>query len=66
MNWGNSMMLVSIEDDNWKIPTDTNGSLGVTGKAFSFLVTKNNGIPDILCDNAWLYSWDGEKYVLKE
>lgn len=66
MNWGNSMMLVSIEADNWKIPTDTNVSLGVTGKTFSFLITKNNGIPDILCDDAWLYCWDGEKFVLKE
>lgn len=66
MDWGKSMILLKIEADSWKIPSDEEGSLGVMGSSFAFLASKSNGVPDILCDDAWLYKWDGEKYVRKE
>lgn len=62
LNWGNSMSLIKIEADNWSIPENENESLDVIGNLFNFLVTKNDGIPDLLCDNAWLYRWNGKKY----
>ena len=40
--------------------------LNVTGYSFTFLSSNNRGVPDILCDEAWIYRWDGNRYVLKE
>lgn len=62
-DWGNSMSLIKIEADNWSIPENENESLGVSGNTFIFLSSKNGVVPDILCDDAWLYKWNGEKYV---
>ena len=62
-DWGNSMSLIKIEADNWSIPENEDESLGVSGNTFTFLASKNGVVPDILCDDAWLYKWSGEKYT---
>lgn len=62
-NWGNSMLLMKIEADNWRIPENEDENIGVRGKTFTFLASKNGIVPDILCDDAWLYKWNGEKYT---
>ena len=54
---------MKIEADNWSIPDNEDESLGVSGNTFIFLGSKNGVVPDILCDDAWLYKWNGEKYV---
>lgn len=62
-DWGKTMSLIKIEADNWSIPDNEDESLGVSGNTFIFLGSKNGVVPDILCDDAWLYKWNGEKYV---
>ena len=64
LDWGKSMRLVSITETAWTIPVNGQENLGVSGSKFSFLNSETNGIPDILCDDAWLYKWDGSEYVL--
>lgn len=66
LDWGKRMALVKIEDSNWTIPMSDNENLGVTGYSFAFLSSNNGGVPDILCDDAWIYRWDGKRYVMKE
>ena len=63
LRYGKDMELKRIEADNWTIPNDGNESLGVITNSFSFIVSENGDIPDILCDDAWLYKWDGNSYV---
>ena len=62
-DWGNTMSLIKIEADNWSLPENEDENLGVSGNTFTFLGSKNGVVPDILCDDAWLYTWNGEKYV---
>lgn len=63
LGWGKSMLLVKIEADDWSLPEDEDESLGVSGNTFTFLGLRDGVVPDILCDDAWLYRWNGEKYV---
>lgn len=58
------MELVKIEADNWTIPNNENVGLGVSGKSFSFIASDDGDIPDILCNDAWLYKWDGNHYMV--
>lgn len=64
LSYGNSMELVKIEADNWTIPNDESDGLGVSGKSFSFIASDDGDIPDILCNDAWLYKWDGNHYMV--
>jgi len=64
LDWGKSMLLMKIEADNWSIPENEDEGLGVSGNTFTFLNSRNGVAPDILCDDAWLYKWNGEKYVI--
>jgi uncharacterized membrane protein YccF (DUF307 family) len=66
LDWGKRMSLEKIEDSNWTIPMNADESLGVTAYTFTFLSSNNGGVPDILCDDAWIYRWDGSRYVIKE
>ena len=63
LSYGNSMELVKIEADNWTIPNNENVGLGVSGKSFSFIASDDGDIPDILCNDAWLYKWDRNHYM---
>lgn len=65
-DWGKTMSLIKIEADNWSIPENEDESLGVTAYSFTFLLSNNGGVPDILCDDAWIYKWDRSRYVMKE
>ena len=64
MDWGKSMLLVGINLGEQVL--DLSGGLGVSGSTFSFLESTTNGIPDILCNDAWLHKWNGEKYECQE
>lgn len=68
LDWGKDMVLVSIEAAYWGSVVQEDGDLGVVGHTFSFLKTtdRNGEMPDILCDNAWLYKVaSGGKYELQ-
>ena len=64
MDWGRSMLLVGINLGEQAL--DLSKGLGVSGSSFSFLESTTNGYPDILCDDAWLYKWSGERYESQE
>lgn len=64
MNWGKSMLLVRINMGDQNL--DMSEGLGVSGSSFSFLESVTNGVPDILCDDAWLHKWNGEKFESEE
>lgn len=51
---GNNKILIYNESDG----------LGVCGKSFSFIASDDGDIPDILCNDAWLYKWDGNHYMV--
>lgn len=62
LNWGEEMLLMRISGAGIHVPADTTDHLGATGKKFVFLKSKTKGMPDILCDDAWLFQWDGQRY----
>lgn len=64
MDWGRSMLLMKINMGEQVL--DLSEGKGMTGGTFTFLESTTNGIPDILCDDAWLYKWNGEKYECQE
>ena len=66
LDWGKRMSLEKIVESDWTIPMSDDERLNVTGYSFTFLSSNNRGVPDILCDEAWIYRWDGNRYVLKE
>ena len=65
LNWGKAMLLLRIEADDWRIPENTDDQLGISGETFTFLSVKTNGVPNLLCDDAWIFKWDGSNYVMQ-
>lgn len=63
LSYGNSMELVKIEADNWTIPNDGNESLCIIANTFSFIASDNGDIPSILCNDAWLFEWNGNSFL---
>jgi len=66
LDWGRSMLLVRIEATDWRSPENEYGNLSASGSSFTFLDSKNGEMPDILCCDAYLYKWNGERYILQE
>lgn len=67
LNWGKEMLLVNIQTSNWCTPDLGYGSLCVSGNIFTFLSCKDAyDVPDILCDDAWIYKYGDGKYELKK
>lgn len=65
LNWGKDMQLVKVSGNGWDFP-DNGHSIGPIGRTFTFLKSSSDGVlPDLLlCDEAWLYKWNGELYQL--
>ena len=64
LGWGKQMMLKDMAGSYWSLP-DGHEDLGVIGTKFAFIKPEEGEVPVILCDDAWLYKWDGEKYVMQ-
>lgn len=63
LNWGNEMRLQRIEADGWRLPEAEGETLGISAATFSFIEPQGGHAPNILCDEAWLYKWDGSSYT---
>lgn len=66
MDWGKCMILKDMSTSYFCLPDIGREHLGVRGYKFSFLKSTSQSMPDILCDDAWLYKWNDGNYVLQQ
>lgn len=64
-DWGKSMILKDMSTAYFCLPDIGRENLGVRGYKFTFLKSTSQSMPDILCDDAWLYKWNDGNYVLQ-
>ncbi len=68
MKFGKLMSIASFSGDEWKLTDEAMESIESIygGEKFTFIKNpENDYMPHILVDDAWLFVWDGEKYMLK-
>jgi hypothetical protein len=67
LGWGKQMQLKRISGSNngWTFPKSEDEEFQMIGSKFTFLKSDNLVMPDILCDDAWLYKWVDESYVMQ-
>jgi hypothetical protein len=67
LGWGKQMQLkrISGRNNGWTFPKSEDEEFQIIGSKFTFLKSDNLLMPDILCDDAWLYKWVDESYVMQ-
>lgn len=64
LDWGKKMLLKDMTGSYWCFPLG-HEELGLVATKFAFVKPEEGEIPLVLCDDAWLYKWNGEKYLLQ-
>ena len=65
LGWGKQMQLKRISGYSWSFPKSEDEEFQMIGSKFTFIKSDNLIMPDILCDDAWLYKWIDESYVMQ-
>ena len=65
LGWGKQMQLKRISGYSWSFPKSEDEEFQIIGSKFTFIKSDNLIMPDILCDDAWLYKWIDESYVMQ-